>query len=56
MEIGTQVKLIQPVIQGSIVDTEYNKDVKALQHKLEWLNADGETESRWFLESELEIV
>ena len=56
LEIGQQVKLIQPVIQGEIKDTEYDKDAKQLRHLLEWTTADGETHSRWFIESELEIV
>lgn len=55
MEIGNSVKLIQPVIQGSIIDTEYDKDAKQLRHLVEWSDATGE-HSRWFTESELEVV
>ena len=56
MEIGNQVKLIQPVIQGEIKDTEYNKDSKELQHLLEWQDSAGNLCSRWFKESELELA
>lgn len=56
METGDNAKLIQPVIQGKIVDTEYDKDAKCLRHLLQYTDADGETQTRWFLESELEAV
>lgn len=54
MEIGQKAKLKQIVIQGAIVDTEYDKESKQLKHLLEYKDATGETATRWFLESELE--
>lgn len=56
MEEGQQVRLIQPVIQGQITDTRYNKDAKQLEHLVAYTDAQGETHERWFLESELEAV
>ena len=56
MKIGSQVKLVQPVIGGPIVDTEYDKDAHELRHLVEWTDASGDVQQRWFLESELEIV
>lgn len=56
MEVGNQVRLIQPVIQGQIIDTEYSKDDKSLVHLVEWTDTSGEGLRRWFKESELEIV
>ena len=56
METGDKAKLIQPVIQGEIVDTEYDKENRCLRHLLKYEDADGETQTRWFLESELEAV
>lgn len=56
MEIGNQVRLIQPVIQGSIIDTEYDKDAKSLIHLVEWSDASGDGQRRWFKENELEQV
>lgn len=54
MEVGEIVKLIQPVIQGEIKDTEYNKDTKTLKHLVEYIGSDGETHTRWFDENQLE--
>lgn len=56
MEVGNQVRLIQPIIQGSIIDTEYNKEDKCLVHLVEWSDAAGEGQRRWFKEAELEVV
>lgn len=56
LEVGQQARLIQPVVQGAIVDTQYNKDAKELEHLVEWTDADGEVQQRWFLESQLEAI
>ena len=56
MEIGNTVRLVQPVIQGSIIDTEYDKDAKQLRHLVEWSDVAGDGQRRWFTEAELEIV
>lgn len=56
MESGNEVRLVQPVIQGVIIDTEYDKDAKQLRHLVEWSNESGEGQKRWFVESELEVV
>ena len=56
LEIGQTARLIQPTIQGEIVDTQYNKDAKQLEHLIGWTDAGGEQQKRWFLESELEAV
>lgn len=56
METWNQVRLVQPVIQGEIIDTQYNKQAKQLEHLLEYTGSDGESHERWFLESELELV
>jgi predicted adenine nucleotide alpha hydrolase (AANH) superfamily ATPase len=34
-ETGRQVRLVQPVIQGEIIDTEYDKSRKELKHLIE---------------------
>lgn len=56
MEVGNQVRVIQPIIQGSIIDTEYSKDDKCLIHLVEWSDGSGEGLRRWFKESELEVA
>lgn len=56
MKIGDSAKLIQPVVSGQIIDTEYDKENLCLRHCLEWADASGNTSQRWFIESELEAV
>ena len=55
MNEGQTVRLKQPVIQGDIKDTRFNKEVRQLEHLVEY-GEDGETHTRWFLESQLEAV
>ena len=56
MEEGNKVKLVQPTINGVIVDTRYSKQARQLEHLVEYTDTDGEIQSRWFLENELEIA
>jgi hypothetical protein len=56
MEEGQTVRLITPVIQGQITDTRYNKDAKGLEHLVNWTDANGNVQERWFIEGELEVV
>jgi hypothetical protein len=56
VEIGKKARLIQPVIEGAVVDTEYDKDAKSLRHLVEYKDAAGEVQSRWFPEAQLEEV
>jgi len=61
LEEGKKARLKQLTVEGKIVDVQYNKEKRCLEHCLEWVtdvNNDGvsETHRRWFLESELEEV
>jgi hypothetical protein len=56
MEEGQTVRLVQPVIQGQITDTRYNKDAKQLEHEVSYTDSNGQLQVRWFLESELEAA
>lgn len=56
MKMGDNVRLIQPVVSGVIVDTEYDKSTEQLRHLVDYQAADGEQNQRWFLESELEVL
>lgn len=56
LEIGKQARMIQPVVAGEIIDTEYDKDAKELRHLLRYEDADGEEQTRWFRESQLQEV
>lgn len=56
IDVGQQARLVQPVIQGEVTDTRFNKDAKELEHLVSWTDAEGETQERWFLASQLEAV
>lgn len=56
VSVGQAAKLIQPVVQGEVTDTRYNKEAGQLEHQLEYTDAAGESHTRWFLESQLEAV
>lgn len=56
MKKGTEVQLIQPTIAGSIVSTRYNEETESLEHLVEWVNDQNETNQRWFAEADLEEV
>jgi len=56
MKLGTQVRLVQPVIQGSVADVQWNKEVESLEALVNYTGADGQPHSRWFLVTQLEEV
>jgi len=53
MQIGSAVKLVQPTLQGAIIDTRYDKEALTLTHLVEWADASGVVHQRWFNESEI---
>lgn len=55
LETGQQVKQIVPIIQGSIIEIQYNNSAKSLECLVEFVEG-SETYQRWFKESELEAV
>ena len=55
MKIGNSVRLVQPTIGGTIIDTEYDKSSHELRHLVEW-EEDGVIHQRWFTESQLETM
>ncbi len=55
IEVGKTARLIQPVVQGEILDTQYNKETKELEHLLAW-EENGEPQKRWFSGKLLEAV
>lgn len=56
IEVGQQARLVQPVIQGEVTDTRFNKDAKQLEHLVVFNDAEGEQQERWFLASQLEVA
>lgn len=56
IQVGQTARLVQPVVQGEVKDTQFNKGASELEHLIEYVDADGETHTRWFLASQLEVV
>ena len=56
IEIGTQARLKQPVIQGEVLDTNFNKSAGELEHLVSFVDVNGEAQERWFLASQLEAA
>ena len=53
---GQKVRLVAPIIEGSIADINYNKLTEELEYLLGYSSADGDLHQRWFSESDLEAV
>lgn len=53
---GGTVRLIQPVIKGVVLKTEYDEDAEQLKHLVEYEDAGGETQQRWFTAESLEVL
>ena len=56
IQVGQQARLVQPVIQGEVIDTQFNKTAGQLEHLVTYVDAAGEQQERWFLASELEVA
>lgn len=48
MKNGAKVRLVQPVIEGSVVERRINPATDELELRVEWKEGDGDTVSRWF--------
>lgn len=56
MKLGSKVRQVVTVVQGEVADVEWDKDKDQKRILVEWSSNDYETESRWFLENELEVI
>ena len=56
INVGEQARLVQPVIQGEVTDTRYNKEAGALEHLLSYVDENGEQQERWFPAAKLETA
>ena len=54
LKVGTDVKLIAPVIQGKVVKPEVNGE--DFGYMVDYKGADGEMHQRFFAAHELEVV
>ncbi len=51
---GTQVRLIQPVIEGTVLNLETNGE--AFGYRVSYVGADGEAHERFFTTDQVEEV
>jgi hypothetical protein len=56
LKVGVTAKLKQPVVKGEISDARYSKEQAQMEFLMDYVGADDEVHSRWFLESDLEAV
>lgn len=54
LKTGTTVRLVQPVVQGEITGASIVDD--EVQYKVEYVDANGERQERFFTESVLEVI
>lgn len=53
---GQAVRQVAPVIEGTISDIQYNKGSEQLEYKVDYVDGEGEAQSRWFNEADLVAV
>ncbi len=53
---GDVVRQVAPVIEGEVTDIKYNKATAQLEYLVTYTDAAGETQARWFDESDLAVV
>jgi hypothetical protein len=55
MKAGDTARLVAPVIQGTVKERRFTPNDQ-LEYLLEWADADGNTQTAWFVEGTLEQV
>lgn len=56
IETGQNVRQVVSVIEGTVSEIQYNNSTKSLEMLVEYVDAGGVDQQRWFKESELEVV
>lgn len=53
---GDTARLVQPTIQGVVVDRRVNPDTDEIEVLLSYVDGEGHEQQRWLNESQLEAV
>lgn len=53
---GATVRQIVPVISGQVVQKRFHDESDQLEYLVAYTDADGQPQSRWFLESQIEVA
>jgi hypothetical protein len=54
--IGAKVRQVVPVIEGAVADVRFDAASKSFHSLVEWTDADGQAQSRWFADTEIAAV
>ena len=53
---GAAVRQIVPVITGTVVERRFRDDDDTFEYLVEYTDADGNAQSRWFTEPQIEVT
>ncbi len=53
---GATVRQIVPVISGLVVQKRFHDERDQLEYLVVYTDADGQPQSKWFLESQIEVA
>ena len=53
---GATVRQIVPVITGQVVQKRFHDESDQLEYLVQWADEAGEAQSKWFLESQIEVA
>lgn len=53
---GANVRQIVSVISGQVVQKRFHDESDQLEYLVAYTDADGQPQSRWFLESQIEVA
>ena len=53
---GAAVRQIVAPIAGQVVQKRFHDESDQLEYLIQWTDAEGQPQSRWFLESQIEVA
>lgn len=53
---GAQVRQVVPVIEGAVIERRFNDAGDKFEYLVEYTDADGAAQSRWFTDGQIEEV
>lgn len=52
---GANVRQVVPVITGTVVERRFRDDDDVFEYLVEYQDADGNPQSRWFIDGQIEV-
>ena len=53
---GANVRQIVAPVAGQVVQKRFHDESDQLEYLVQWTDAEGQPQSRWFLESQIEVA